>query len=236
MMRAMDWIRVGCAGFRGSPAKYWAQGLDVRELTPAESHARPRTLRRWREAAPPAARFVPTADPALARARFAGEEARASWARTLQAVEHLEADTVLLPTPADFRPTRENRAALLAFARSARPSGLRLAWRAEGLWETQPEDRDALCAEGDLIPVVDPLHVDEEAGETLPPGEHVYWRLLGGPGMGVRFSDDDLDRLLAACAGRAGGYVIFGAPQMLRDARRFRVLLAAASGEADAGG
>jgi uncharacterized protein YecE (DUF72 family) len=231
-MRAMNSFRVACAGFRGPRGRYWRQGLDALELEPEAVRARPATLKSWRAGAPEYAAFLPVVDPDVAAARFEGEAADAGWRRTLAAAEGLQADTLLLHTRADFRPTRENRERLAAFLAAHPAPGLTVAWRAEGLWESQPEERDALCERLGILPVVDPLALERE--ETpLPAGARVFWRLLGSAGLGVRFSDYDLDHLLELCGEREGGYVVFGAPQMLRDARRLRSLLALQIGEAE---
>ncbi len=233
-MRAMNSFRVACAGFRGPRSRYWRQGLDALELEPEAVRARPATLKSWRAGAPEYASFVPVVDPDVAAARFEGDAALAAWRRTLAAAAALGADTLVLHTRADFRPTRENRDRLAAFLTAHPATDLTVAWRAEGLWESQPDERDALCGALGLIPVVDPLALERE--ETpLPEGPRVYWRLLGSAGLGVRFGDYDLDRLLELSGEREGGHVVFGAAQMLRDARRLRSLLALQAGGDEAG-
>jgi uncharacterized protein YecE (DUF72 family) len=225
MMRAMDRIRVACAGFRGPRSLYWKQGLDAAELEARAVEARPATLHKWLEGTPEGARYVPMVDARVAEARFAGEAADAGWARTVEVAKALGADTVLLHTRAGLRPTRENRDRLVEFFSAERLGGLYVAWRAEGLWESQPDARDEVCGPTGLIPVVDPLALERDE-EPIPEGDRIYWRMLGGTGMGTRFGDYDLDRLLELCSGRSAGYVVFAVPQMIRDARRFRSLLA----------
>ncbi len=225
----MNAFHVACVGYTGPRRRYWAS-LDTQELTERDLAARSGTLVRWRARAPATARFVPRVDPGLVAAGFRGPAAEQAWATTLAAAETLAADIVLLRTPATFRPTRENRAALAEFFAAARPAGLAVAWWAEGIWEGQPDDRDAVCAAGGLIAVADPL-ADEE--DDLPAGDRVYWRVRGGVGMGGRLSDHHLDRLLELAGARRGGDVVFVAPTMMNEARRFGQLLGLASDAGD---
>lgn len=219
----MESLYVGCLGHRGGLDAYF-RDFNVMELGPEVCDMRPGTLTRWREAAPAEVQFVPPVAPGLVEAGFAGQAAEAAWKATLDYVERLGAGTVLLRTPARFRPTRQNRDALVAFFEGRLPAGLTVAWRADGLWEGQPDARDEICTALGFLPVVDPLRVDEEAEQPLPPGARFYWRIMGGQGMQGRLSDHDLDTLLELCADRQAGHVVFTAPQMRGEARRFAQL------------
>lgn len=219
MMAPMNALHVACVGYTGPRRRYW-QAVDTLELTDRDLAAKPATLRRWRSEAPAHARFVVRVDPALVAAGFAGPEADAAWARTREVAALLDADTLLLRTPPSFRPTAANREALRAFF-AAHRGDFTVAWWADGLWESQPEDRDAVCAAAGLLPVADPLADDDE---ELPEGPTVYWRVRGRVGMGGRLSDDDLDRLCGLASERAGGHLVFDAPTMMNDARRFATL------------
>ncbi len=219
-------LRVACPGFRGPKARYFER-LAAWELTPTEMNAKPGTCRRWAEERPQGTAYVPRLDDSLLAAGFAGEAAEAAWAAAVERAEWLQADTVLLRTPASFRPTPANRAALVQFFKGR--AGPQVAWWAEGLWAGAPEETYALAAEAGLIPVVDPLSLDDD--EPLPEGDVIYWRLRGSLGMQGRFSDYDLDRLTEAVAGRRAGYVVFAAPEMWRDATRFAELLQMMDGD-----
>ncbi len=220
-------IHVGCVGYDGARARYWGP-LDTLELSAAElDKPKLSTLQRWRREAPETGRFVVGASPGLAAAGFTGAAAEAAWAETLARVEALGASTVLLRTTAAFRPTAANRRNLVEFfERNGQPE-LELAWWAEGLWESAPEDRDALCAKAGLLPVVDPLAIDED---EVPQGPRFYWRIFGRRGMQGRFSDYELDRLAAFAEGREGGSVVFTTGPMMRDARTFATLAQALYG------
>lgn len=216
MMEPMNTVRSGCRIQTGPDKKYWtdfgAYELDARLV----STIKPATARRWREEAPDEARFVPVAPTAVADFDAAALD---TWARVVDLAGHLASDTILLHTPAGFRPTAANRARLIDFAAKHRPEGVTLAWWADGLWESQPEDRDALCAEAGLIPAVDPLGLDED--EAPPEGPHIYWRLMGRKGLAPRYTDHEVSTLLDLVSERESGYVFFTAPTMLVDARRF---------------
>ena len=223
----MSRIRVGCAGWTGRAGAYW-KAFDVLELSEAQTRARGPTQRRWRGRAPSDAEIVPQLLPDAALASFQGPVAEKAWTAALHAVERLGARTLLVRTPTQFRPSRENRDALVEFFARPRPEGLTVVWRAEGLWDGQPEDRNAVCERAGLVPVLDPLALDEDDlmdPEVLPPGPFVYWRLLGRPGGGTRFSEMHFDRLAGLLESRTSGIVVFGAAVKAGDARRFRTLL-----------
>lgn len=224
----MNRIRVACAGYKGALPSYWRH-LDAFELSDDQSRAKRATHVRWRNGLPADARFVPRLPVELAMVDFRGPVAEAWWKRATEVAARLAADTVLLRTAPDFRPTQANRHALIDFFGSHRVEGLNVAWRAEGLWDGQPEDRDGVAEEAGLVPVVDPLGIDpDELDEALPGGDTFYWRLLGRPGGGTRFSESDLEELVALTEGRSGGYIVFGAGWMTGDARRLHTLLSLA--------
>lgn len=225
-MEPMNSITTGCRIQTGPNRKYWkhfgALEVDARVV----STMKDATAVRWRAEAPDAARFVPVISVAAFDA--AGLE---RWRRGVALAALLEADTVLLHTTAGFRPTAANRKALVRFIGAERPDGVTVAWWADGLWESQPEDRDALCAEADIVPAVDPLGLDED--EAPPDGQRIYWRLLGRKGLATRYTDYEITTLLDLAAERAAGYVFFTAPDMLPDARRFSGFLGAFTDESD---
>lgn len=224
----MSRIRVACAGYKGQLGAYW-RDLDALEMSEAQSQAKAATHTRWRANAPSDAHFIPRLPLALEQVTFAGPVAEAWWTRAVEVATRLGADTLLLRTTPEFRPTTVHRRALIDFFAPRRRAGLTVAWRAEGLWDGQPEDRNAVSAEAGLVPVVDPLGIDDEDLDdpdgALPGGERVYWRLLGRPGGGTRFSESDLERIIEMLAGRTAGYVVFGAGWMTGDARRLRALM-----------
>ncbi|MGN6610373.1 MAG: DUF72 domain-containing protein [Angustibacter sp.] len=141
----------------------------------------------------------------------------AGWQRTLECARILQATAVLLQCPRSFRPTRENVARLRAFVSSVeRPAG-RLLWEPRGEW---PKPLLAeLCAELDLVHVVDPMQT-----ETVTP-ERTYYRLHGTTGSRHVHTDDELRRLRDLVDGRPSPYVMFNNLPRTGDAERFQALL-----------
>ena len=214
-------ISVGCAGHRGPPEPYWER-LDAMELVETSLDWKAATLKRWRRRAPPETRFIVPVAPDVVRRRFEGPEAEAAWGRTLEVAALLGADTLLLSTPPSLRPTLETRKAIISFFAS-HPVEHHVAWRAPGLWESQPDHWEEVCRSGNLVPIVDPLGPDDS--EELPAGPFFYWTIQGGMGMSSRLGDHELDTLLELLASRRSGYIMFAAPRMMGAADRLRNLL-----------
>ncbi|MBU0550795.1 hypothetical protein KKF91_04600 [Myxococcota bacterium] len=211
-------IQVACA-FDGPLSLYWEQGFNAREV--ALGHNHPKTLNRWRKGTPEGAAWVVVTRMAAFNAATA-PELEAATARAAA----LGAETLLLITPASLRPTRENAEAMIRFFK-ARGEGPRIAWWAEGLWESQHEIRDEICAATGLIPAVDPLAPSPEGMEAPPPpeGAFFYWRVMGSRGLSGRLSDFELDQLYGLTVGREAGIIAFTAEGMHRDAKAFQQLL-----------
>jgi uncharacterized protein YecE (DUF72 family) len=140
-----------------------------------------------------------------------------AWARTLACARILRATAVLLQCPRSFTPTDENNERQRTFGRTVeRPSG-RLLWEPRGPW---PADvvRD-LCAELDLVHVVDPMQT-----ETVTPS-HTYYRLHGTSGARHVHTDDELARVVDLVAGRPDPRVLFNNLPRVGDAARFLALV-----------
>ena len=150
------------------------------------------------------------------------QSGEASWARLAALCETLDSQTVLLRTPATFRPSESNRQALKAFM-AYRPESIHCAWWAEGLWESDPESTDALCTETGLVRVVDPLGLDDDA--EIPSGSVAYWRLMGRRGMTGRFTDYEMEQLADMVLNRSNAHIVFTAPSMVGSAGVFSRLI-----------
>lgn len=209
-------IQVGCIGFRGGRRAYF-KDLDVMELPP-KADVKLTTYRRWRGEGD--GNFVPRVMPGVAEAGFAGDAAVAAWDHTAKIADCLQAEQVLLRTPASFRPTAANQKALVDFF-AARTPDLGVAWCADGLWESAAEAFLETCAAAGLRPVIDPLAWDED--EPFPDADPFYWRLAGRVGSG-RYSDYDFDQLLDRAEDRTGT-IIFTHARMRPDARRLALHL-----------
>jgi uncharacterized protein YecE (DUF72 family) len=140
-----------------------------------------------------------------------------AWQRTLEGARILRASAVLLQCPRSFRPTAQNVARLREFVSTVeRPSG-RLLWEPRGDWPAPLLAE--LCAELDLVHVVDPMQT-----ETVTP-ERTYYRLHGTTGSRHVHTDDELRRLRDQVSGRPSPYVMFNNLPRTGDAERFQALL-----------
>ena len=143
----------------------------------------------------------------------------AGWQRTLECARLLRATAVLLQCPRSFRPTADNVGRLRAFLTQVeRPAG-RLLWEPRGDWPTHLLTE--LCAELDLVHVVDPMQT-----ETVTP-DQTYYRLHGTTGSRHVHTDDELRRLRDLVDGRPSPYVLFNNIPRPGDAERFLALLRA---------
>jgi uncharacterized protein YecE (DUF72 family) len=141
----------------------------------------------------------------------------AGWQRTLECARILQATAVLLQCPRSFRPTVVNVGRLRSFmSQVERPAG-RLLWEPRGDWPTQLLTE--LCAELNVVHVVDPMHA-----ETVTP-EHTYYRLHGTTGSRHVHTDEELHRLRSLIEGRQSPYVMFNNLPRAGDAERFLALL-----------
>lgn len=205
-------IQVACA-FDGPLSLYWEQGFAAREIAGVRN---PKTLSRWRKLKPEGATLVITVRmPQFNAATLPELEA------ARQSAAKLGSKTILLMTPASFRPTQENIAGMIAFFK-AHAGDLRICWWPEGLWSTQEEARDEICAATGLVPAIDPLALEPD--EEPPEGEFFYWRIMGSRGLSGRLSDFELDNLLELTEGREG-IIAFTSEGMHRDAKSFNQLL-----------
>jgi uncharacterized protein YecE (DUF72 family) len=190
------------------------------------------TLSNWRVAAPPGFRFAmkawqlithPAGSPTYRRLRrtVAGlDEAgyfrpsatvRWAWDLTLEAAKALEADVILFQCPASFQPSQENLNNMRSFFCSIERGPFRLAWEPRGEWPLRVVDE--LCHELNLIHAVDPFVQSCVTG-------YAYYRLHGKGGYRYRYTDDDLDALLAFCLGHTFVYTYFNNVTMFDDALR----------------
>ena len=141
----------------------------------------------------------------------------AGWQRTLECARILQATAVLLQCPRSFRPTVVNVVRLRSFlSQVERPAG-RLLWEPRGEWPTQLLTE--LCAELNVVHVVDPMHA-----ETVTP-EQTYYRLHGTTGSRHVHTDEELHRLRSLIEGRPSPYVMFNNLPRAGDAERFLALL-----------
>jgi uncharacterized protein YecE (DUF72 family) len=231
-MSSVPNILVGCNGLTLDRGSYWKHFgvMEIEERVVAT--VKPRTLAQWREG-DSVKSFVLGFGLDATRSGFGSEEAARAWEKTIRVYDTLGAETILLRTPPQFRPTAANRRALIDFFKERR-EGRRVAWWAEGLWESQEEARDHVSAEAGLIPVVDPLGLEDD--DDLPDGADVYWRLMGRRGLRGGFSDYEIECLLELTEERQSATIIFTANTMRAEAVRFGRLVRRESAIGDTDG
>jgi uncharacterized protein YecE (DUF72 family) len=236
---------VGTCGFAEAQDRTFAT-LDCLEVQKTfYQPPRVATAERWRGKAPPAFRFAvkawqlithePTSptyrrlrEPLsqaqraeCGRLRWNATTARA-WAATQTIADALEAEAVVLQTPASFRPTAANLANLRIFLGEADRRGRWLVFEPRG--EEWGHDLVAALAEElELVHGVDPFL-------RAPVGDGpAYFRLHGRPAYHYRYrySDADLDQLAGWLRDTGQARVLFNNDRMADDARRLKQRLAA---------
>lgn len=235
-------IHLGCSGWALAQEAYF-RSFALLEVQQTFYHPpRPATLARWRERAParftftlkawqlithepssPTYRRLRSAIPASERDRYGSfrptDEVLAAWRVTREAADILRAPVIVFQCPAAFTPSRRHLDDMRGFFRAIdgeRGDAL-LGWEPRGAWDQ--EVVAALCEELDLVLVVDPFV------RPALPGPLRYFRLHGRDGFDYRYSDEELERVRAWCAGET--YLLFNNVPMADDARRFAALVAA---------
>jgi len=229
-------IYVGCCGFPVKHATYYAAMGVVEVQKTFYQPPRTATAARWRDEAPEGFEFTLKAwqlithtarSPTYRRLSESLSEkerrqvggfrwsdpVRRAWDRTREIARLLDAGKVVFQFPASFRPTGKNVDRLRTFFQRIDRAGLVCIWEPRGAW-----DRDvvrALCDELDLVHFGDPL-----TAAPVTPGLR-YWRLHGTTGYRHRYTDTELDALLAACPKTLDAYVLFNNMTMFEDAKRF---------------
>ena len=238
-MATLRYPLVGCAGFGPAPQRYFDE-LAAVELTQTFIHPpRPRTLTRWREAAPDGFGFVVRAwqlvthEPSspsyqqLPRG-FTGslegaghlqgsEVVREALAKTFEVARALDAAAVLFETPPSFTPTPTHRGRLTRFFEGCeRPATL--VWCPAGLWQADEVVR--ICRDLQLVPGLDPF----TGGEALEREPSVYLRPLG-LGAEHRHTEAELRWLASQLVPHERAYCVFGSPWLFDEARQLRELI-----------
>jgi len=233
-------LRVGCCGFTLAQARYFTSFQCVEVDTSFYNLPKPETLVRWREAAPLGFQFAmkawqvithPSASPTYKRTRLPDSDRahcghfgfnptiRWAWDETFAVAKALGVFLVLFQSPASFRPTKENLVRLRVFFERAKRGKFLMGWEPRGEWDA--ELLADLCAELDLVHVVDPL---KAAPATRGPIR--YYRLHGLTGYRHRYNSEDLARLQTLCnADRLLTYCLFNNISMAADAQRFARLI-----------
>jgi uncharacterized protein YecE (DUF72 family) len=233
-------VKVGCCGFPMNRQKYFGVFPLVEIQQTFYQPPRPATGTRWRAAAPPDFEFTlkawqlithepssPTYRrlrhpvPSGAKDRYGSfrptDEVRAAWEATAEVAGALGARIVVFQCPPRFTPTEQHVAWMRQFFVGMARGDLVLGWEPRGEWP--PDLVAGLCADLDLVHVVDPL-----AESHLSKGLR-YFRLHGVTGYRYLHTEGDLGAIAERLAPDAPNYVLFNNLFMGEDAKRFQALL-----------
>ena len=230
-------VRLGLCGFTIGAGEYVRRYRVVEVQQTFYEPPADAVMARWRRSAPPGFEFTLKAwqlithengSPTYRRMRAPmpsspvgafrlNDATLAAWTRTLECVALLRATAVLLQCPASFKPTGENLERMRAFLGTVdRP--VRVLFEPRGRPWT-PEVAGPICAELDLVHVVDPF-----VHATATP-EQTYYRLHGTTGARHVYTDEELRRLRTMLPASGVAYVMFNNIPRVVDAERFRSLL-----------
>jgi uncharacterized protein YecE (DUF72 family) len=141
-----------------------------------------------------------------------------AWSETVAVARAMGASVIVFQCPPRFTPTPTHVENLRKFFRTADRAGFVAVWEPRGDWP--PDLVRRLCAELDLVHVVDPL-------KQLPESEGLrYFRLHGVTGYRYLHTDQDLQAVAEQCAGEEPTCVLFNNLFMGEDALRLQKLLA----------
>jgi uncharacterized protein YecE (DUF72 family) len=231
-------LKIGCCGFRVPMAQY-VERFEVVEVQ--QTFYQPpqlSTLEKWREAAPVDFEFTVKAwqlitheypSPTYRRLKRELKDkekeqvgafrwnpiVREGWKTTLECARALRANRILFQCPAKFKATVQNVKNLEKFLDSVgNRDGLIFLWEPRGS-DWSPDLIRRLCAEHDLVHVVDPL-----AARTVTP-DRIYYRLHGRRVYNRDYEDEELSELYDMIPAEPRSYVLFNNVRMVPDAQRF---------------
>ena len=201
---------VGALWHGAFPKSYWKH-FDLLELPQEKVETlKQKTVSKWLEGAP---EDVVLVVPLVSTDGHFGTEGRFERTRGLLG---LCANSVLLyHTSASFRPTRPNVETVKGTLKALSEEGIRVAWRADGLWAH--DECEAIASETGSWLVVDPLDEDLEDIEPVVP---YFYAVRGKRGFQNQLSDYEIQRLNHRVT-RQPGCVSFALSGFWSDALRF---------------
>lgn len=230
-------LKIGTCGFFG-PRKRYYRLFNVIEVQQTFYHPMPEWARNWRTEAPEEFEFTTKAwqlithepfSPTYRRLRFKmtpgmrnkygnfkqTPEVFEAWEKTKEVAKILGSRIIIFQCPSSFEPTEENRENLRAFFKKIGREDYLLGWEPRGRWGAK--EIKALCAELDLLHVVDPFRSKKLHGGID------YYRLHGlGPDIyDYNYGSEDLMRLKRLVNGRRDCYFMFNNTYMRENAIEF---------------
>ncbi|HXZ43716.1 MAG TPA: DUF72 domain-containing protein [archaeon] len=242
-------VKVGCCGFPMTRAEYYRRFPVVEIQQSFYNLPRVQTAERWRrealtrrsrnglpdfeftmkawqlithEPSSPTYRRLRKAIPEAEKHLFGNfqptEAVLNAWAGTEAVARAMGASVIVFQCPPRFTPMPSHVENLRKFFRTIDRRGFVAAWEPRGDWA--PDLVHRLCAELDLVHVVDPL-------KQPPQSEGLrYFRLHGVTGYRYLHTDQDLQAVVEQCEMETPTYVLFNNLFMGEDALRLQKLLA----------
>ena len=216
-------IRVGCCGYPVSVKKY-QEVFNLVELNSTfYKYPRTSTVIKWRSSAPEEFEFTVKAHQDIShRYRLQVDSVTEPFNRMKEICHILDANILLIQTPASFRPDSLDVAE--RFFREVSRNGLTLVWETRGdLWERS----DARSRLREVLEKFEVPHVTDPF-RTLPvyvSGDVAYFRLhgLGERMYYYQYTNDELRKLYDIVKGFSSErvYILFNNLSMFEDALRF---------------
>jgi uncharacterized protein YecE (DUF72 family) len=213
-------ITIGCAGFPVPATRYFKEFLFVEIQDTHVSQPGTGTVRRWRREAPPGFAFAVQGPREIGVEGFReGKLVDAALRNLVEVGRELDAQTAVFSAPADFGPSRANKAAVKAFLASVKRKFARIVWEPAPGWDAG--EAQALAAESGATAARDPL------ASGTSDAAFAYYRLPGPAGHKSRYEDPAIERLaeLAAAAKHEHAVYVFANVDMFADAKRLRKAL-----------
>ena len=226
-------VRIGCCGFAMAQDDYFATFNSIEIQKTFYQPPRPSTAEKWRAKASEDFVFTVKAwqaithypsSPTYRRASLDDEQKQQcggfqstdmvweAWDQSREIARILDAPVIVFQCPASLDPSGKHIANMRKFFSSIDRGDLTVGWEPRGEWPD--ETIRELCAELDLVHVVDPFQNAQLHGEMN------YFRLHGKTGYRYEYSDEDLAELLEM-VNRDTAFCMFNNISMDDDARRF---------------
>ena len=238
-------IKVGCCGFPVAKEKYYKSFNVVEIQQTFYQPPQEKTVRKWREQAPPDFEFMlkawqlithPPSSSTYRRLKLAipeskkknygffkpTEEVFKAWEETEKMAQILKARIIVFQCPASFQPIPENEKNLESFFKTIKRKEYVLVWEPRGKWESK--EVSALCRRLNLILCVDPFKskIPPQAGDKPFAGKMGHFRLHGKTGYRYKYADSDLEELKTLGKVFDLVYFMFNNVYMFEDALGFK--------------
>lgn len=177
----------------------------------------PGTVRRWRREAPEGFHFALLGPREIGQEGFReGKVTETALKALVEIAQDLNAKTAVFGAPAEFAPTRQNKAAVQEFLESVRQQFDTVVFDPAEGWD--PDECDELAEAAGAIAARDPLT------QGMSKRQVAYYRLPGPAGHKSRYEDPAIERLAELAKGAEHERVnyVFTNVDMFADSKRFK--------------